>query len=265
MNTATRMVAFIAGMLILSLGGAANAKTAPADGDSVISAVDRHEQGYRNLRSSVTMTLQNAQGRKRERHLEVYSVELLPLGDRRKFVFSRPADLDGTAVLIHSKVVENDDQWIFLPAFKRVKRIASSNRSTPFVGSEFSYEDLASQEMEKYSNRLVDSTILDGQLCDVVERVPRFPHSAYSKLVAYVDRESHRYRKVEYFDQAGKHIKTQRLDEYRLYDQRYWLPNRTVMINHKTDKTTTMLWGDIRLKIDLSETQLTATALKRAR
>jgi hypothetical protein len=211
------------------------------------------------------MILEDARGDKRQRHLDVYALELSPLGDKRKFVFNQPADIDGTAVLIHSNVVENDDQWIFLPAFKRVKRIASSNKSTPFVGSEFSYEDLASQEKEKYTNRYVESTTLDSMACDVVERIPGFPYSAYSRLLVYIDRKDHRYRKVEYFDQSGKHIKTQFLEDYRLYDGRYLLPNKTVMVNHETGKKTTMLWDDIRLKTAQTDNQFTTNALKRVR
>lgn len=241
----------------------ASAKDTLAEGDAVIDAVDQHEDGYQDLRSNVTMILKNAQGRKRERYLDVYTIEQTPLGDRRKFIFIRPADINGTAILIHSNVIKNDDQWIYLPAFKRVKRIASSNKSSPFVGSEYSYEDLSSQEKEKYSNRYVETTDLDGITCDVVERIPKFPHSAYSKLLVYVDKQNHRYQKVEYFDKVGKHIKTQRLEEYELYDDRYWLPTKTVMMNHVTGKSTSMLWGDINLKTAQTNNQYSPNALKR--
>ena len=240
------------------------AKDDVVQGDAVIAAVDKHEDGYKDLRSNVTMILENAQGRKRERHLDVYTIEVTPLGDRRKFVFNRPADISGTAILVHSNVVKTDYQWIYLPAFKRVKRIASSNKSTPFVGSEYSYEDLSSQEKEKYSNRYVESTSVNGKACDVIERIPKFPHSAYGRLLAYIDKENHRYRKVEYFDKSGKHIKTQLLEEYQLFDDRYWLPTKTVMTNHVTDKTTSMLWSDIQLDTAQTDTQFTKTALERS-
>lgn len=250
---------------LLAFAPVAHSQDAALSGDAIIAAVDRHEDGYQDIRSTVTMILEDSRGDSWERHLDVYAIESSPLGDRRRFVFNEPRDIRDTAVLIHSNVVDDDDQWIYLPAFKRVKRISSSNRSTPFVGSEFSYEDLASQEKEKYGNRYVESATLDGRTCDVVERVPRFPHSAYGRLLAYVDREDHRYRKVEYFDHAGKHVKTQYLDDYRLYDDRYLLPNRTVMINHESGKKTTMLWRDIELKTDQSERQFIAGTLGRGR
>lgn len=267
MNQRIRFTLSVLSLGLLLCGPLTSARSADAgtDGDAVIAAVDRHEDGYRDIRSNVTMILEDARGDKRQRHLDVYALELSPFGDRRKFIFNRPADIDGTAVLIHSNVVENDDQWIFLPAFRRVKRIASSNKSTPFVGSEFSYEDLASQEKEKYTNRYVNSTTLAGRVCDVVERVPNFPSSAYGRLLTYIDRQDHRYRKVEYFDPSGKHTKTQYLEDYRLYDGRYLLPNKTVMVNHETGKKTTMLWDDIQLKTAQTDSQFTTNALKRVR
>ena len=231
----------------------------------MIAAVDKHEEGYRDLRSNVTMILEDARGQANKRFFQFFMQESVPLGDKRKFVFVRPRDIKGTAVLIYSKVVEDDAQWIFLPAFKRVKRISSANKGTPFVSSEFSYEDLASQELEKYSNRFLKSTVLDGNDCNVVERVPNSEHSSYSKLIVYVDKKDNRYRKVEYFDKKGKHIKTQTISDYNLYLDRYLLPDKTVMLNHTNGKKTTMLWADIKLKTGLKDNQFTISGLKRTR
>lgn len=211
------------------------------------------------------MVLQSANGRKRERVLTITAVEIKPLGDHRKFVFNKPNDVKGTAVLIHSKVIDDDNQWIYLPAFKRAKRIASTNKSTPFVGSEFSYEDLSSQEQQKYDNRWVGTAEVDALLCDVIERTPRYANSAYSKVLAYVDQTHNRFRKVEYFDKAGSLIKTQYLTDYQVYNQRYHLPGQTVMHNHQTGKKTIMLWEDIRLATQLSKSDFTVASLKRSR
>ncbi len=240
------------------------AKNSSDKGNQVVRAVDNHEAGYINMRSDVTMILEDKQGKTRKRFFKYTMLESDPLGDQRKFVFERPRDIKGTAVLIHSKVVEDDAQWIFLPAFKRVKRISSTNKSTPFMGSEFSYEDLSSQELEKYDNRYVSSEECDGKECDVIERVPNFPHSLYSKLVVYVDKKDNRYRKIIYFDKKGKKIKTQTLSDYKLYSDRYLLPNKLVMINHKNGKKTTMLWEDIKLKTNIVKRHFNVSALKRS-
>ena len=74
-------------------------------------------------------------------------------GDKSIIVFDSPRDIGGTALLSHTKILEPDDQWLYLPALGRVKRISSGNKSGPFVGSEFAYEDLVSQEVDKYNYR----------------------------------------------------------------------------------------------------------------
>jgi outer membrane lipoprotein-sorting protein len=234
-------------------------------GNKIVKAVDSHEEGYINLRSDVTMILEDKQGKTRQRFFKFYMLESEPFGDKRKFIFVRPRDIKGTAILIHSNVIEDDDQWIYLPAFKRVKRISSNNKSTPFMGSEFSYEDLSSQELEKYDNRYINSEEVDGRECDVVERVPTFPNSLYSKVVSFVDQEDNRFRKIIYYDKSGGKIKTQFLDDYKLYSDRYLLPNKLVMINHANGKKTTMLWKDIQLKTEIKNNHFTVSSLKRSR
>ncbi len=262
----TKISYLLSGMLLILLfnGTHAVSKNSTDKGNQVVQAVDNHEAGYINLKSDVTMILEDKKGKTRKRFFKYTMLESEPLGDKRKFVFERPRDIKGTAVLIHSKVVEDDAQWIFLPAFKRVKRISSTNKSTPFMGSEFSYEDLSSQELEKYENHYVRHDACDDKECDVIERVPNFPHSLYSKLVVYVDKKDNRYRKIIYFDKKGKKIKTQTLSDYKLYSDRYLLPNKMVMVNHKNGKKTTMLWEDIKLKTNIVKRHFNVSALKRS-
>ena len=74
------------------------------------------------------------------------------LGDKSIIVFTEPRDVKGTSLLTHAKIEpQDDDQWLYLPALKRVKRISSSNRTGKFVSSEFSYEDLSTDEPEDYT------------------------------------------------------------------------------------------------------------------
>ena len=87
----------------------------------------------------------------------------------------------GTALLSHTKILAADDQWLFLPALQLVKRISSANKSGPFVGSEFAYEDLASQELDKYDYRFLGEQPCGDLTCYVVERVPAYENSGYTK------------------------------------------------------------------------------------
>ena len=105
------------------------------------------------------------------------------VGDLGIIVFSKPRDIRGTALLTHANVEpSDDDQWLYLPAVKRVKRISSSNRTGKFVSSEFSYEDLGSQEVEDYTYKWLrdEPCPTDASLtCHVTESYPKNPKSGY--------------------------------------------------------------------------------------
>ena len=112
-----------------------------------------YDKGFGDSTSSSVMTLRNKQGEETVRHFRGRTLEVKNDGDKTLFIFDSPRDVKGTATLTFTHKKGPDDQWLYLPALKRVKRITSDNRSGSFVGSEFAYEDLGSQELEKYTDR----------------------------------------------------------------------------------------------------------------
>ena len=100
------------------------------------------EEGFVNFTAQQVMVLRNKQGQESRRQLRVQVLEVSDDGDKSLFVFDEPRDIQGTAFLIHAHREDADDQWLYLPALKRVKRISSANRSGSFMGSEFAYEDM---------------------------------------------------------------------------------------------------------------------------
>ncbi|MCY3732308.1 MAG: outer membrane lipoprotein-sorting protein, partial [Rhodospirillaceae bacterium] len=110
-------------------------------------------RGFGNFTARQTMVLRNRQGQESRRELRVKVLEVEGDGDRSLFVFDEPRDVAGTALLIHAHREAADDQWLYLPALTRVKRISSSNRSGSFMGSEFAYEDMSVPEVEKFTYR----------------------------------------------------------------------------------------------------------------
>ena len=110
-------------------------------------------EGFGNFAALQSMLLRNKQGRKSRRQLRIKALEVDGDGNKTIFVFDEPRDVKGTAFLIHSHRNGDDEQWLYLPALKRVKRISSLNRSGSFMGSEFAYEDLSTQEVEKFTHR----------------------------------------------------------------------------------------------------------------
>lgn len=252
-------------LLLFCLLQIATAQAGTVSGDEVIAAVDQHEDGYTDLTANIEMSLMDGAEAVRVRYLDFYSIESAKIGEKRKFVFQKPRDVKGTVILIDSRVIEDDKQWIFLPAFKRIKRISSRNRKTAFVGSQFSYEDLASQEKEKYRNTLSGETKIGDIACYRVKRIPVYQDSGYAYLMAYVDKARSRYIRIEYFDHNDKRLKTMDISDYKLYQDHFLLASSYKMVDHSNNKTTIMLWNNIKLKNGYSQADFTSNALKRTR
>ena len=171
----------------------------------------------------------------------------------------------GTAFLSHSHALDPDDQWLYLPSLKRVKRINSSNKSGPFMGSEFAYEDLASQEVDKYSYRFIGEESVMGEPGYVIERVPVDPNSGYSIQKVWIDGTHWRTAKIEFYDRRGDLLKTLENTGYRQYDNGKWRADRMEMINPQTGKSTTLLWEGTNFGAGVSERDFERNALKRIR
>ena len=226
---------------------------------------DRRAEGFGNFTARQTMVLRNKQGQESRRSLRVKVLEVADDGDKSLFVFDEPRDVEGTAFLIHAHKVEADDQWLYLPALKRVKRISSANRSGSFMGSEFSYEDLGAQEVEKYSYRYLRDEPCGELTCTVCERVPADKKSGYSRQLVWQDKQELRVWKVEYYDRKNAHLKTLTVSGYERYLDRYWQAGEMAMVNHLTGKSTDLAWADYQFRADLNDRDFTQTGLKRVR
>ncbi|MEX0729535.1 MAG: outer membrane lipoprotein-sorting protein [Aquisalimonadaceae bacterium] len=253
---------------LLLIAAGATAYAAGEDevkGLEIVTEMDRRESGYLNYRASVTMTLSNREQQVAVREMEYFSHEIDGDGDKTMAVFEQPRDLRRLSVLTYSYKNKPDDQWMFLPAQRRVKRIATTNQSGPFLGSEFAYEDLGSQEIEKFDYRYLRDEPLDGQPCHVVERIPRYAHSGYSRQEVWIDTEAYRIQRIDYYDRGGSLLKTLRHQGYQLYLDRYWQPEYSDMVNLRTGKSTRIQRKDIQFGIELTEQDFTPAALRRQR
>jgi Outer membrane lipoprotein-sorting protein len=164
-----------------------------------------------------------------------------------------------------SPEVGPDDQWLFLPALKRVKRIASDNKSGPFMGSEFAYEDITSQEVEKYKYKYLKDETLDGQDCHVIERYPVDPKSGYTRQVVWIDKREFRNHRIDYFDRKDALLKTLVFRGYQQYLDRYWRSDEMHMVNHQNGKETRLIFDDYRFRPGLTERDFDRASLERAK
>ena len=248
-----------------------SAETPEEKGMAIALEGDRRDQGFENSTSTLKMVLANKQGETSERDLRMKTFEIPALdeGDKSLIVFDTPRDVKGTAFLSFTHIAEPDDQWLYLPSLKRVKRISSKNKSGPFMGSEFAYEDMSSQEVMKYTYKwLRDEPCGDlapGLTCFVVERYPVYKNSGYTRQIVWGDQNEYRILKNEFYDRKDSLLKTLVLTDYHQYLDKHWRAHQLFMENHQTGKTTRLEWSDFEFKVDLDEGDFDKNALKRAR
>ena len=254
------VITLIAAIAAISI----QAQSSEEKGLQIAKEADAIDQGFESSSVSLTMVLKNKQGQETQRLLETKTLELTEDGDKSLIVFNSPKDVQGTATLTFTHKVGSDDQWLYLPALKRVKRISSSNKSGPFVGSEFAYEDLSSQEVEKYTYKYIEEGDVNGTAVHLVERYPVDPKSGYSKQVVAYNKENYRLEKIDFYDRRGGHLKTLTYSDYELYLDKHWRASQFHMVNHQTGKETKLMFEDYAFKIGLEENDFSQNSLARA-
>lgn len=237
-----------------------------AEGLRISTERKQRDEGWKDSVASTLMILRNSQGQESERDLRVFTYEVDAQGDKSLTVFDSPADVKGTAFLSFSYIEDPDDQWMYLPKLKRVKRIATRNKSGPFMGSEFAYEDMSSFEIQKFDFNYTGDDTVDGQDVFVVEQTPKDEFSGYSKMIVYIDKEHYRVLKTDYYDVKGSLLKTLILEEYELYEDQYWRPTISEMTNVQTGKSTTLRIKSLALSTgEVNEADFNKNSLKRVR
>ena len=241
------------------------AETPEEKGLAIAQEADRRDTGWGDFQAQMSMLLKNRHGEESLRQMRVKSLEVEGDGDKSLIVFDEPRDVKGTALLTFSHKVKDDDQWLYLPALKRVKRIASRNKSGPFMGSEFAFEDLASQEVEKYTYKYLRDDVLDGKPVFINERYPVSKYSGYTRQLVWVDKAEYIPLKVEFYDRKNALLKTLTFKGYKQYLDQYWRAAEMFMENHQTGKSTLLTWKDYKFRTGLKDSDFTRNSLKRIR
>ncbi|WP_296315516.1 outer membrane lipoprotein-sorting protein [Winogradskyella sp. UBA3174] len=238
-----------------------HAQTAEERGLEIAKAAEQADLGFNSSTVDLKMTLKNKNGQTSERDLTTKTLELTEDGDKSLIVFNSPKDVKGTATLTFTHKTVSDDQWLFLPSIKRVKRISSNNKSGPFVGSEFAYEDLSSQEVEKYTYKFLKE---NGSLL-IVEQDPLDPKSGYTKrVVTYNKDKGYRVEKIDFYDRKGSLLKTLTYSDYKQYKNKFWRAGVFNMVNVQSNKETRLEFTNYNFEVNLADEDFSQVALKRA-
>lgn len=268
MNTQVLSKIGLTSMLLLMVSfitGFALADSQQEKGLAIAIEADKRDSKFHDFTANLVMILRNRHGEVSTREIRSKTLEVEKDGDKTMIIFDSPRDVKGTAFLSFTHNSGQDDQWLYLPALKRVKRIASNNKSGPFMGSEFAYEDIASQEVGKYTYKYLRDEVYQDHDCFVVERYPVDKKSGYTRQVVWIDKAEYRTQKVDYYDRKNVLLKTLTFKGYKQYLEQYWRADEMHMVNHQTGKGTTLVWSNYKFRNGLTPRDFDKNSLRRAR
>ena len=187
----------------------------------------------KDMKSNMSMLLTNKNGKTRTSKIRSYSKD-----ENKKQIlwFLAPADDKGVAYLKIEHENKNDDMKLWLPNFKKIRRISSKKKSESFMGSDMSYEDMTSRNIDEYTYSILGSEKIDNVDCYILESVPSGIKTEYSKHISWITKDMHLPVKEESFDKKGELLKSksiiyQQIEEYSIMIE---LHVKNVQRNHQT-------------------------------
>lgn len=253
--------------LLLVIPAAASAADLPS-GDSIAQQINARDEGQ-SVSRNLLMEMIDRSGKKRLRNTKGFRKYYG--GEKRTVLFYlSPSNVKGTGFLTYDypDADRDDDQWLYLPALRKVRRISASNRGDYFLGTDFTYEDIKKEgkvSIEDYHRKTLREEVLDGIRTYVVEAVPVNETIAselgYGRVVYWVDPTIWMIRKSEFWDTRGAPLKTIYFKDIRQV-QGIWTSHRLEAINHKTHHKTTFLFSNIDYKGGVKDKVFTKRTLK---
>ncbi|MEA2103701.1 MAG: outer membrane lipoprotein-sorting protein [Candidatus Cloacimonadota bacterium] len=249
-------------LFITILVVSANLNAAKITGLQVIKYVYNRSTGD-DQTANLTMTLINSRGDERVREIKQYLKEFDNM-EKKIMFFISPADVRNTSFMNWSYDEEgrNDDQWIYLPALRRVKRISSDSKSDYFMGSDFTYDDLGDRHPNDDTHTLLRNETVDGVECYVVESVPKEEEYMYSKTKIWVIKDKWIALKKEFYDEDGDLLKILYVKDYQKIKD-CLIITFSEMHNVQSDHKTKMILENVKLDTGVSDSKFTERMMKR--
>jgi len=264
MNTKKLLIGLTLGLSIFTAQAIADDTKAR----SIMEKVDARDDG-KTLEEDMTMILVDKNGKKRNRNLHRYSKDF---GEDTHIImfFKSPADVKNTSFLNfdYDDASKDDDQWLYLPALKKVKRIPSSDKSSSFMGSDFSYFDMTNRDLEDYDFKLLKETKVRGHDAWMIESTPKnkkvIKESGYTKTIAIVRKDNYVVVRAINFMRNGK---KKYLDIQKLHNQGgVWVADAMTMTTKKGKSTihkTILKFSGIKLNKKISDNMFTTRRLEK--
>jgi outer membrane lipoprotein-sorting protein len=212
--------------------------------------------------AETTLTLINNKGQTKERTIRTVRKEYGELS-KSMIRFLAPADVKGTGFLVWENADRDDDQFLYLPALKQdPRRIASSEKSSRFMGTEVTYEDLQNRKVENDTHTLLREETYDGSAVYVVESVPKEgTESQYGKFISWIRYDIWMPVKIEFYDKNGELLKIMRVSALEEI-QGIWTAAESEMENVQENRKTIMTINKIQYNISIPDDYFTERYLK---
>ncbi|MCI0698103.1 outer membrane lipoprotein-sorting protein [candidate division KSB1 bacterium] len=169
----------------------------------------------KDFKARVTMTLIGKGGQKRVREMTMLRKTYGEVGGSQKYFiyFFQPADVRDMTFMVDKFPAKDDDRWLFVPAISMVRRIAAQDKSSSFVGSDFTYEDVSGRDLEDDTHTIVKEEKLGASDCYVVKSAPKAADVDYSYKMSWIDKVHFLPVKEEYYDKKGELYRVFTADE----------------------------------------------------
>jgi outer membrane lipoprotein-sorting protein len=211
----------------------------------------------------LTMTLINKRGDQRVREIKQYVKDFGKI-EKKIMFFMSPADVRNTSFMSwgYDESGRDDDQWIYLPALKKVKRISSDSKSDYFMGSDFTYDDLGDRQPTDDNHKILREEKLNDEDCYVVESIPKDEEYMYSRTVTWIIKDKWIGLKKEFYDEDEEHLKTLSVKKFEKIKD-YWIITNSQMHNVQKDHTTDMMLENLKVDIEIAYNKFTERMMKR--
>ncbi|MDH3973915.1 MAG: outer membrane lipoprotein-sorting protein [Deltaproteobacteria bacterium] len=236
-------------------------------GLEVVKRWDERDEG-KDLTSKSTFKLINSKGQERIRKTRRYWINMKEKGgfeEKSIIFFDRPSDVKGTSLLnwSYQDAGKDDDQWLYLPALRKIKRIAASDKEKSFMGSDLTFDDMGDRKVESDEHKLLREEALDGRPCYVVEMTPGNKKYMYSRKEKWIDKETFVDYRTDFYDRKGRFLKRQRIDWKKIGN--VWVVTKIYVKNEQTGHSTSIEIEDIKLNTGLKEGWFTKRKMESGR
>ncbi|MEW5733865.1 MAG: outer membrane lipoprotein-sorting protein [Thermodesulfobacteriota bacterium] len=260
----------LAGLLALAASAyAADAPSLEAQAREIMQKVHDRDDGKTAVMEQ-EMILIDKKGGQRVRRIKSYGKDFGKDSYSIMF-FLEPADVRDTSFLTYDYDQEDkdDDQWLYLPALKKVKRIASKDKDGSFMGSDFTYGDMTKRELSKFTYKILQEDTVNGQKCWVIEATPInddvVDEYGYTKSIVWVRQDNFVVIRAKFWEKSGGKVKYMDMPKLELI-KGIWTPMEITMTTKKgnnTEHATVLKTLSVTYDVDLPDSDFSTTRMEK--